>query len=121
MNGLIVLLIILLGSLILNQIVNNFSIVEGLDLAKCDPEVLRKVKEKSAVNNREFKTLKKAYGGLKMKVSLMKDEGNKLQNQMDRNKEDKERTDKALKVNEKRIRQAKIVKSVQTDDPNNIF
>ena len=48
MNGLIVLLIILLGSLILNQIVNNFSIVEGLDLAKCDPEVLRKVKEKSA-------------------------------------------------------------------------
>ena len=121
MNGLIVLLIILLGSLILNQIVSNFSVIEGLDVAKCDPKVLRKVKERSAKNNREFKTLQKAYGGLKMKVSLMKDQDNKLQNKMDANKEDKKRTDKAMKENEKKLRQAEIVKSNKTNDPNNIF
>jgi peptidoglycan hydrolase CwlO-like protein len=115
MNGLIVLLIILLGALILNQVVNNFSIVEGLDLAKCDPKVLRKVKESSAKNSREFKTLQKAYGGLKMKVSLMKDQDDKLQDKMDANKEDKEKTDKELAENEEKIRNAKIVQSQPSD------
>ena len=115
MNGLIVLLIILLGSLILNQIINNFSIVEGLDLTKCDPKVLRKVKDRSVKNNREYKTLQKAYGGLKMKVSLMKDTDDELQEKMDKNKEDKEKTDEKVEENEKKIRQAKITQSQQSD------
>lgn len=138
MNGLIILLIILLGSLIINQIISSFTNIEGLASLeesksdkekkklpppatknkKCDPSVSRKVSDNEAKNNRDFKTLKKGYGGLKLKLALMKDKNSELQSQVNATEEENKKTKKDMKKNEKQLRQSQIVKSTKT---KNIF
>lgn len=93
MNSFIILLIILLGSLILNQIFNKmYNITEGIDTKtivekckcpKCDAD---KVKKKASKNNANYKTLVGDYKDLKLQLKVVKDQNGKIQNKLAGNK-----------------------------------
>ncbi len=90
MNSFIILLIILLSSLILNQIFNitegfgsTKTIVEKCNCPKCDAD---EAKKKASKNNANYKTLVGDYKDLKLQLKVVKDENGKIQNKLAGNK-----------------------------------
>lgn len=100
MNALITLLIILLGSLILNKIVNNFILREGLSL--CSPLITSTMKKNAIDRNAKYKKLESNYNTLLEKAMEVNKSNQKIQHSLKGNKID---TENSIRVGKHKMKE----------------